>query len=231
MNSRVYSTKSNRQERSCIYAYVRFSHRSPSRKKTLHFFELWWVFITFSPCNMLWISHMGMCMQQEQEMRQIQNQLKVAERRAQAAEDRAAESQTKVQAWQNQQADAVRTLSIGWSATGRSLDPSIDASLPRNESLQLQQQPESLAASIKQSKQGSSPTNPVQIFRQVYRDRPGKQEMPLCAQYNVAGTISSQCVPISPSAIGWFYMPSPATQPCFCITEHLTCRGSQSFLQ
>lgn len=161
-------------------------------------------------------------------MQQMKNQLKVAERRARVAEDRAIESQTKVQAWQNLQADAARTLSMGWSAPGRSWDPSADAAVPRNGSLQFQHKPESPATSMKQAKQGSSPNNPVQIFRQVYRDRPCQHEMPSCPQH-IAGNNPLPCVPVSTSAFGWFHRPCP-TQPHFYIAEHLPCRGPQSFL-
>lgn len=104
-------------------------------------------------------------------MQQLQTQLRMAEQRALRAEDRASESQRKVQAWQILQADAARTLSTGWTAQGHSTHPGKGTSLPRSQSLQFQHQPESPVSSLKQAKESSTSADPVHIFRQVYRNR------------------------------------------------------------
>eukprot|EP00892_Ulva_mutabilis_P004887 jgi/Ulvmu1/2770/UM014_0228.1 len=114
----------------------------------------------------------------EQEINQLQAQLKSAEQRAKAADERACASQRKCQEWQSLQADVVNSLPNTWNAKWQSLDPSFGTSLPRNESLRFQQQPASPATIMRTAASRSSSSNPVHVFRQVYRNRPGKQSRP-----------------------------------------------------
>lgn len=109
-------------------------------------------------------------------MKQLQAQLKSAEQRAKAADARALSSQQRHQERQSLQANAALSLPTEWTAAWQPLDPGSNTSLPRHESLQFQQRPESPVSAMQQAKSSSSPNNPVHIFRQVYRDRADKQQ-------------------------------------------------------
>lgn len=124
-------------------------------------------------------------MQQQNEVQRLRSQVKAFERRALEAEAKTNQMQRQLQSWKNLQAEAVRSLSTEWNSyhhsmqgTGQPCSEFLHDAVPHNSSINLEFQSASPASNIKQAGKSSSATNPVHIFRQVYRDKAQKQQSP-----------------------------------------------------
>lgn len=109
--------------------------------------------------------------------------LRSAENRMKAAEERALMSQRTIEEWQVLQANAARTLPTDWTATWNELDTGFGSSLPRNRLFRFQRQQEAPAITIEKANSTSSLSNPVNIFRQVYKDRRDRHKIALMEEH------------------------------------------------